>query len=49
MKKLVIAALLAVSPVALHAQSVTQPQVTLGPNSAILSLTAEGTDKGCTL
>ena len=42
MKKLVIAALLAVSPVALHAQSVTQPQVTLGPNSAILSLTAEG-------
>ena len=42
MKKLVIAALLAACPAALHAQGATQPQVTLGPASAILSLTAEG-------
>ena len=42
MKKLVIAALLAACPAALHAQAATQPQVTLGPTSAILSLTAEG-------
>ena len=42
MKKLVIAALLAACPAALHAQGATQPQVTLGPTSAILSLTAEG-------
>jgi uncharacterized protein len=42
MKKLLVAALLAVSPAALHAQNVTQPEVTLGPNSAILSLSAEG-------
>ncbi|MGI8705652.1 MAG: SIMPL domain-containing protein [Sphingomicrobium sp.] len=42
MKKLLVAALLAVSPAALQAQNVTQPEVMLGPNSAILSLTAEG-------
>lgn len=42
MKKLVIAALLAASPAALHAQAATQPQVVLGPSSAILSITAEG-------
>lgn len=42
MNKFLAAALLALSPAALHAQGVTQPQVTLGPNSAILSLTAEG-------
>jgi uncharacterized protein YggE len=41
MKKLLIAALLATSPAALSAQATT-PQVTLGPNSAILSLSAEG-------
>jgi uncharacterized protein YggE len=41
MKKLLIAALLAASPAALSAQATT-PQVTLGPNSAILSLSAEG-------
>lgn len=42
MKKFLIAALVAVSPAALQAQNATQPEVTLGPNSAILSLTAEG-------
>lgn len=41
MKRLLIAALLAASPTALSAQA-TAPQVTLGPNSAILSLSAEG-------
>jgi len=41
MKKLLLAALLAASPAVLHAQATT-PQVTLGPNSAILSLSAEG-------
>jgi len=42
MKKLLMSALLAASPVALHAQGTMQPQVTLGPTSAILSLSAEG-------
>ena len=42
MKKLLVALLLAASPAALSAQNVMQPEVTLGPNSAILSLTAEG-------
>jgi len=42
MKRLLIAALLAASPVALNAQGTMQPQVTLGPTSALLSLTAEG-------
>ena len=41
MKKLLIAAMLATSPAALSAQATT-PQVTLGPTSAILSLSAEG-------
>jgi uncharacterized protein YggE len=41
MKKLLVAAFLAASPAMLHAQATT-PQVTLGPNSALLSLTAEG-------
>ena len=41
MKMLLVAALLAASPVALNAQA-TQPEVTLGPNSALLSLTSEG-------
>lgn len=41
MKHMIIAALLAVSPAALAAQATT-PQVTLGPTSAILSLSAEG-------
>ncbi|HET9811765.1 MAG TPA: SIMPL domain-containing protein [Sphingomicrobium sp.] len=42
MKRLLIAAILAAaSPAALNAQA-TQPQVTLGPNSAILSLSSEG-------
>ena len=41
MKKLLIAALLATSPAALSAQATT-PQVTLGPTSAILSLSSEG-------
>ena len=42
MKKFAIAALFALTPVSLHAQGATQPQVTLGPTSAILSLNAEG-------
>lgn len=42
MKRLLIAALIAASPAALQAQGATQPQVVLGPTSAILSLTAEG-------
>jgi uncharacterized protein len=42
MKKLLVAILIAASPEGLQAQSVMQPEVTLGPNSAILSLTAEG-------
>ncbi|MFP5329528.1 MAG: SIMPL domain-containing protein [Alphaproteobacteria bacterium] len=42
MKKLLFAALVAASPVALNAQGTMQPQVTLGPTSAILSLSAEG-------
>jgi len=42
MKKFLMAALLAASPVALHAQGTMQPQVTLGPTSALLSLSAEG-------
>lgn len=41
MKTIFAAALLALSPTALQAQATT-PQVTLGPNSAILSLSAEG-------
>lgn len=41
MKKLVIAALLAASPAALHAQA-TQPEITIGANSAVLSLSAQG-------
>ena len=41
MKKLLIALTLTASPAALHAQATT-PEVTLGPNSAILSLSAEG-------
>lgn len=42
MKKLLVAALFAANPTALNAQNVMQPEVTLGPNSAILSLSAEG-------
>ena len=42
MKRILIAALLATSPAALNAQGTMQPQVTLGPTSALLSLTAEG-------
>lgn len=42
MKKLLIAALLAAVPAAVHAQQGAQPQVVLGPTSAILSLSAEG-------
>lgn len=42
MKRLLVALTLATIPAALQAQSATQPQVTLGPASAILSLTAEG-------
>jgi len=42
MKRLLIAALLAATSVALHAQGTMQPQVTLGPTSALLGLTAEG-------
>ena len=41
MKKFLIAAMIAAAPTALNAQA-TQPEVTLGPNSAILSLTAQG-------
>ena len=41
MKRFLVAALLAASPAALNAQA-TAPEVTLGPNSAILSLSAEG-------
>lgn len=41
MKKLLLAALLAACPAALHAQA-AQPEITIGPNSAVLSLTAEG-------
>ena len=41
MKNLLIAARIAVAPTALSAQA-TQPEVTLGPNSAILSLSAQG-------
>lgn len=41
MKRLLLAALLVASPAALSAQA-TQPEVTLGPTSAILGLSAEG-------
>ena len=41
MKKFLIAALVAASPAALHAQN-PQPEITVGPASAVLSLTAEG-------
>lgn len=42
MKRLLIAALLAATPAALQAQGAMQPQVTLGPTSTLLSLSAEG-------
>lgn len=41
MRKLIAAALLAASPAALHAQA-AQPEIVIGPGSAVLSLTAEG-------
>ena len=41
MKNFLVAALLAAAPAALHAQA-AQPEITIGPNSAVLSLTAEG-------
>lgn len=44
MKKLLAAALLAASPAALSAQA-TQPDITIGPGSAVLSLSAEGESK----
>lgn len=41
MKKFVVAALVALSPAAVHAQQ-PQPEITIGSNSAVLSITAEG-------
>jgi uncharacterized protein len=41
MKKLLLAALLAASPAALHAQ-LPQPEITVGPASTVLSINAEG-------
>jgi uncharacterized protein len=41
MKKLFLAALLAVSPAALHAQT-PQPEISIGPASTVLSINAEG-------
>ena len=42
MKKLLLAALIAASPAALNAQAAAQPEIAIGPNSAVLSLSAEG-------
>ena len=42
MKNVLIAALLAATPTALSAQAAAQPEIAIGPASAVLSLTAEG-------
>jgi uncharacterized protein YggE len=42
MRKLIAGLLLVASPAALNAQNVLQPDIALGPGSAILSLSAEG-------